>query len=384
MSKIEQCNSCKGYAGYCSIYDSNNDQLCESYEPAINNSKGMFRRLFYFTGRIRRFEFCLSYVFYLVFYALYFSFADSYLKLSDNALLYVILTIPIIVVMYFQFIKRCHDLGHSGWWIFIPIFNPFFLMFSEGDEDINEYGTNPKTSYEEQVYNINGVVKYKDKFPWFYILITISLMIALSLLAIIGESSGAKDKSQWTSVAENMDISDTVNNESSNYDGKQSNQTTTTYEVIPKEDEISDGRIAIKRLSGVKFEKYYPDSTNTDFYAFSLYDDINKPTYEMRIISDCISGSFGYNEFKDFVKSYEKSRELETTERTVSEDDGYLDNETYCYEVHKTYKTTDYDFHADIAAIRSYKTHKICYIICESIKGTKTPYNEMVNNIRFE
>lgn len=158
-------------------------------------------------------------------------------------------------------------------------------------------------------------------------------------------------------------------------------------QIKAKDNEISDGRIAIRKMTGVKYEKYYPDSTKSDYYAITLYDDKEAPTYGIRIISDHITGGFGYNEFKDFVKSYEEGRELNTTQRTVSEDDGYLDHDTYCYEVHKTYRTygtTDYNFHVDIAAIRSYKAHKICYVICESMKGTKTPFNEVVNNIRFE
>jgi uncharacterized membrane protein YhaH (DUF805 family) len=34
--------------------------------------------------------------------------------------------------------KRCHDIGKSGWWQFIP-FYPFFLMFEKGQEGKNKY-----------------------------------------------------------------------------------------------------------------------------------------------------------------------------------------------------------------------------------------------------
>ena len=147
MSTIEQCSSCKGYTGNCSLENPNDPDLCKSYEPAIDNS-GLFKRLFYWSGRIRRLEYCLTYLILLLLYVL--------MGVIDNPSLYGLyfgLSLLFILVMTMQCIKRSHDLGHSGWWILLPIYNPLALMFLRGDEGINEYGTDPKQRYESQVFN---------------------------------------------------------------------------------------------------------------------------------------------------------------------------------------------------------------------------------------
>jgi uncharacterized membrane protein YhaH (DUF805 family) len=41
-------------------------------------------------------------------------------------------------------VRRMHDVGKSGWFILIPIYN-LVLACTEGDHGDNEYGANPKT-----------------------------------------------------------------------------------------------------------------------------------------------------------------------------------------------------------------------------------------------
>jgi tetratricopeptide (TPR) repeat protein len=61
----------------------------------------------------------------------------------------VLFGIFIGIFMLSQAVKRCHDLGNSGWFCLIPIFNPFWLMFAEGDPMENEYGPSPKAIENE-------------------------------------------------------------------------------------------------------------------------------------------------------------------------------------------------------------------------------------------
>ena len=117
----------------------------------INNSKGMFRRVLTPRGRIRRTEFFISLLLYLfIYFILYFMIRIAY-ETSFTALIYLKIIDAIFFILFvFQCIKRCHDWGHSGWFILIP-FMPIFLLFVEGDDEVNKYGTNPKIDYYLQV-----------------------------------------------------------------------------------------------------------------------------------------------------------------------------------------------------------------------------------------
>lgn len=107
------------------------------------SNKGMFKRPFSFNGRIRRTEYCLSFLIYMIWYGV----INAMMITPDpsvGAPLFVLISfIPMTWFLWAQNAKRCHDRGNSGWYQLIP-FYVFVLMFGGSDEGSNEYGNNPK------------------------------------------------------------------------------------------------------------------------------------------------------------------------------------------------------------------------------------------------
>ena len=107
----------------------------------------MFRQPFSFKGRIRRTEYALSYLFFLI--AVFFiSFLAGITELDTlNTFVYLI---TLYWFFFSQSTRRCHDLGQNGFYQLIPFYF-FVLVFSEGEKRNNKYGQDPKlTELEEQ------------------------------------------------------------------------------------------------------------------------------------------------------------------------------------------------------------------------------------------
>jgi uncharacterized membrane protein YhaH (DUF805 family) len=100
----------------------------------------MFKNPFSFEGRIRRTEYGLSIIFYLLgafIVGLIIGFSGM-----PPAMMYLFL-LPIYWFMLAQGAKRCHDLGNNGWWQIIPFYG-LWMLFAKGDLGDNKYGVNPK------------------------------------------------------------------------------------------------------------------------------------------------------------------------------------------------------------------------------------------------
>ncbi|WP_461790695.1 DUF805 domain-containing protein [Pedobacter sp.] len=97
----------------------------------------MFKDILSFNGRIRRTEFGLIYLSYLLCLLVI-----SIISENGNEWAGILILLPVYVVIVAG-IKRCHDRGNSGWWMLIPFYG-FVMLFGDSDYGPNEYGDNPK------------------------------------------------------------------------------------------------------------------------------------------------------------------------------------------------------------------------------------------------
>lgn len=101
------------------------------------------KQYFDFKGRARRKEY---WMFALISYIIYYSVLIICVKseLYESAVEWVLIffltmTIPSISVA----VRRMHDVGKSGWFALIPIYN-LILTVTEGERMENKYGPDPK------------------------------------------------------------------------------------------------------------------------------------------------------------------------------------------------------------------------------------------------
>jgi uncharacterized membrane protein YhaH (DUF805 family) len=113
-----------------------------AYENVLDNTS-MFKRPFSFNGRIRRTEYFLS----CLITGIPLGIMEAIIEISYNPvswlIVYFFVWIPILWFGFAQGAKRCHDLGHSGWFQLIPFFG-IWMLFVNGQKGNNQYGNNPK------------------------------------------------------------------------------------------------------------------------------------------------------------------------------------------------------------------------------------------------
>jgi len=117
----------------------------------------MFKNPFSFNGRIRRTEYGLSFIIYLIVYLFIRLLADG--QTGEKA--FFILYIPVLWFLWAQAAKRCHDLDKSGWWQIIPFYG-LWLLFENGVAWTNEYGENPKNTGTNRTLSQED---YVDPYP---------------------------------------------------------------------------------------------------------------------------------------------------------------------------------------------------------------------------
>jgi uncharacterized membrane protein YhaH (DUF805 family) len=112
--------------------------------PYNYSSKEMFKRPFSFEGRIRRLEYGLSMIIYLVYASIIGGIIGLMLPYNDSAVLQQVFLVPGYFFMLAQGAKRCHDRDNSGWYQIIPFYG-LWMLLADGDAGSNRYGDSPKS-----------------------------------------------------------------------------------------------------------------------------------------------------------------------------------------------------------------------------------------------
>ncbi len=138
----------------------------------------MFKKIFSFSGRIRRLEYGLTYILSILLILC----SSLFLEISQfvNSA-FTLLIFIIYWIILAQGAKRCHDIGNSGFYQLIP-FYAFVLLFAEGEDKKNKYGHNPKNEEPiEKKETFKLTVLKKLTHIKHIEIITISMFIALIL-----------------------------------------------------------------------------------------------------------------------------------------------------------------------------------------------------------
>lgn len=98
-----------------------------------------------FSGRARRKEYWMFFLFNIII-AFILGFIEGITGInsgSDESILANIYSFAILIPSIAVGIRRMHDVGKSGWFLLIPIYN-LILAATEGNKGDNQYGTDPK------------------------------------------------------------------------------------------------------------------------------------------------------------------------------------------------------------------------------------------------
>ena len=106
--------------------------------------------LFSFKGRARRLEFWeVMFVFGIILRVLELIPDDAY-----ESILVCLIVLSVVIVSLWASIatctRRCHDLGHNGWWQLIPFYS-IWMGFVPGKPEDNKFGPDPKGGQVEDM-----------------------------------------------------------------------------------------------------------------------------------------------------------------------------------------------------------------------------------------
>jgi uncharacterized membrane protein YhaH (DUF805 family) len=112
-----------------------------SFTQAISS---YFRNYANFKGRSRRSEYWYSYLLYIIVYLILYLVAGIGMAVDSNIgeisfYLYTLWILGNLIPILAAGVRRMHDIGKSGWFILIPIYN-IVLLATETVPGTNQYG----------------------------------------------------------------------------------------------------------------------------------------------------------------------------------------------------------------------------------------------------
>lgn len=113
----------------------------------------MFKKPFSFKGRIRRTEYGISLIIYVIARIIIGLVALGINSNPDEAdLIATLMSLPLLIFLWAQGAKRCHDINNSGWMQLIP-FYVLVMIFKDEVNAANKYGESPKGTSPKSTNN---------------------------------------------------------------------------------------------------------------------------------------------------------------------------------------------------------------------------------------
>ncbi|GGG47531.1 DUF805 domain-containing protein [Bizionia arctica] len=107
-----------------------------------------------FSGRARRKEYWMFFLFNMIIsYSI--TLLSVFLEVPSLAIVSTLYSIAVLIPAIAVGVRRMHDVGKSGWFLLIPIYN-LILACTDSDPGPNKWGQNPKEVGNDSVIDSIG------------------------------------------------------------------------------------------------------------------------------------------------------------------------------------------------------------------------------------